>query len=65
MKPFTAADVQAAHDELRPHIQKLVDRFGQAQAYEIASSVARRVCPDPQEEPKYIDVGTSNAKAVN
>jgi hypothetical protein len=43
---YTAEDVEAAHDELRRLAQKLVDRFGQTQAFEILSALADAVCPD-------------------
>ena len=46
MSTFTEADVEAAFNEIRPHAQKLVDRFGQAQAFEILTAVARATCPD-------------------
>jgi hypothetical protein len=45
-KPFTAEDVQAAHDQLYPTVQKLIDRFGEAQAFEILVSIAHEMCPD-------------------
>jgi hypothetical protein len=35
-------DVEAAFNEFPPHAQKLVDRFGQAQAFEILDAVARK-----------------------
>jgi hypothetical protein len=33
-------------NELRPEVQKLVDRFGQAQTFEILMALAHSVCPD-------------------
>jgi hypothetical protein len=33
-------------NELRPEVQKLVDRFGQAQTFEILMALAHAVCPD-------------------
>ena len=33
-------------NELRPEVQKLVDRFGQAQTFEILMVLAHSVCPD-------------------
>jgi hypothetical protein len=33
-------------NELRPEVQKLVDRFGQAQTFEIPMALAHSVCPD-------------------
>jgi hypothetical protein len=33
-------------NELRPELQKLVDRFGQAQTFEILMALAHTVCPD-------------------
>jgi hypothetical protein len=58
MGTFNAADVQKAHNELRPTIQKLVDRFGQAQTYEIMLAVARDVCRDGMSKaPQFWCVG--------
>jgi hypothetical protein len=64
-KEFTEADVQAAHDKLRRHVQKLVDRFGQAQTYEIFWGVISVTCPDSQGLPKYIFLTEEKPKAVN
>ena len=65
MKDFTAADVEVAHDELRRHVQKLVDRFGQAQAYEILLGVGRATCPDGMmKAPKFYCVSKEES-AVN
>jgi hypothetical protein len=64
-KEFTEADVQAAHDKLRRHVQELVDRFGQAQTYEIFWGVIRVTCPDSQGLPKYLFLPESEPKAVN
>ena len=33
-------------NELRPDVQNLVDRFGQAQTFEILMALAHSVCPD-------------------
>jgi hypothetical protein len=65
MKPFTARDVQRAHDHLRPHVQKLVDGFGQAQAFESVMSVAFATSPNRPELPKYMQVGPLPRKAAN
>jgi hypothetical protein len=43
---YTAEEVLAVYDELRPLAQKLVDRFGQTQAFEILSALADALCPD-------------------
>jgi hypothetical protein len=60
MIKYTAADCNAAWDELRPHIQKLVDRFGQAQAFGIATDVVNTVCPDGGETaPQYVRIGAA------
>jgi hypothetical protein len=57
------ARIQAAHDELLPQAQKLVDEFGQAQAYEIIEAVARTVCPDGSNHaPKYVITGAAKSK---
>jgi len=32
-------------NELRPEVQKLVDRFGQAQTFDILMALAHSVCP--------------------
>jgi hypothetical protein len=50
MEPFTETDLEAAFDELRPHAQKLVDRFGQEQAFEILLAMAETVCPDGRDK---------------
>jgi hypothetical protein len=65
-KPTTRRDeIEAAHDALRAQVQKLVDRFGQAQAFEIVTAVAHIVCPDGARKlPEYIclrgDAGAAN-----
>jgi hypothetical protein len=62
MTPFNEADVHAAFDELRPHVQRLVDRFGQAQAFEITIKVAHAVCPDGEDKaPQYYILGDEAA----
>jgi hypothetical protein len=53
-KLFTAEDVDAADEALRPHIQALVDRFGQAQTHEIVTKLALSMCPDLSGPPKFI-----------
>ena len=63
MKKFTAEDVQDAHDELCPHAQKLVDRFGQSQAAEIMRAVLEQTCPDA-EMPEFMMLGP-RPKATN
>lgn len=56
-KDYTTKDVQAAHDALRPHVQRLVDRFGQAQASEILLALIGSVCPDGRDKlPRYLFV---------
>jgi hypothetical protein len=60
------ARIQAAHDELLPRAQKLVDEFGQAQAYEIIEAVARTVCPGGRSHaPKYVITGAAKSKEKN
>jgi hypothetical protein len=66
MRKYTAADCDAAWNELRPHIQKLVDRFGQAQAFGIAMDVVATVCPDGMSMvPQYVRPGAAGARASN
>jgi hypothetical protein len=54
-KPFTEADVQQVYDELRLQVQKLVDRFGQAQTAEILRALEDVACPNAGKQgmPKY------------
>jgi hypothetical protein len=53
---FTEHDVVAALNKIHPYVQKLVDRFGQAQANHILEFVAGELCPDGlrEEPPIYL-----------
>jgi hypothetical protein len=56
MRPkFTVADVEKAHDELKPHIAPLVAQFGPTQAHEIVTSALRDLVGEfPVEAPQVI-----------
>jgi hypothetical protein len=42
--PFARYEIEAAEDQLRPHVEKLVERFGETQAWEIILHVCRQEC---------------------
>ena len=52
---FTAEDLQRAHDRLRPQIERLVERFGAAQAFELVDGIRRELTPygGPNEPPQF------------
>jgi Phage integrase family len=55
MRPkFTVADVEKAHDELKPHIAPLVAQFGPTQAHEIVTSALRDLVGEFPVEAQHI-----------
>jgi hypothetical protein len=54
MKPFNKNDVLAALNEIRPHAQKLVDRFGESQASAILRAVTYAECPEAEVPPVFL-----------
>jgi len=65
VKQYSIENIEAAHDALRPHAQALVDRFGQAQAFEILSALAETVCPDGRDQAPRFYLRRDNLKAAN
>jgi len=63
---FTDADVEAAFRELQPHIQRLVDRFGPAQAHHMLMVMADTVAPGGRDRlpPIYLSVGGKVVRAT-
>jgi hypothetical protein len=62
---YTAEEVQATLDELRPLAQKPVDRFGQTQTFEILSALADAVCPDGKAKAPAFFFVRENLRAAN